>query len=56
MFGRGGEEALALKEHGIPVHEVPGVTSGIGLCGMAGIPVTQGCKPWISCDYRTYGR
>ena len=31
VFGRGGEEALALKEHGIPVHEVPGVTSGIGL-------------------------
>ena len=41
MFGRGGEEALALKAHGIPVHEVPGVTSGIGLCGMAGIPVTH---------------
>lgn len=41
VFGRGGEEALALKVHGIPVHEVPGVTSGIGLCGMAGIPVTH---------------
>lgn len=41
VFGRGGEEALALKAHGIPVHEVPGVTSGIGLCGMAGIPVTH---------------
>ena len=41
MFGRGGEEALALKAHGIRVHEVPGVTSGIGLCGMAGIPVTH---------------
>ena len=41
VFGRGGEEALALKEHGIPVHEVPGVTSSIGLCGMAGIPVTH---------------
>ena len=40
-LGRGGEEALALKAHGIPVHEVPGVTSGIGLCGMAGIPVTH---------------
>ena len=25
VFGRGGEEALALKVHGIPVHEVPGV-------------------------------
>lgn len=25
VFGRGGEEALALKEHGIPVHEVPGL-------------------------------
>lgn len=41
VFGRGGEEAIALKAHGIPVHEVPGVTSGIGLCGMAGIPVTH---------------
>ena len=41
VFGRGGEEALALKVHGISVHEVPGVTSGIGLCGMAGIPVTH---------------
>lgn len=41
VFGRGGEEALALKEHGIPVREVPGVTSSIGLCGMAGIPVTH---------------
>ena len=41
VFGRGGEEALALKAHGIPVHEVPGVTSSIGLCGMAGIPVTH---------------
>ena len=41
VFGRGGEEAIALKAHGIPVHEVPGVTSSIGLCGMAGIPVTH---------------
>lgn len=41
VFGRGGEEALALKEAGIPFEFVPGVTSAISAPAYAGIPVTQ---------------
>lgn len=41
LFGRGGEEALALAKAGIPFEIVPGVTSAIAVPAYAGIPVTQ---------------
>jgi uroporphyrin-III C-methyltransferase len=40
VFGRGGEEALALAEQGIACEVVPGITSAVGAPAAAGIPVT----------------
>jgi siroheme synthase len=41
VFGRGGEEALALQRAGIPYDVVPGVSSAVAAAGAAGIPVTH---------------
>ena len=41
VFGRGGEEILALMESGISCEVVPGISSAIAIPGEAGIPVTH---------------
>ena len=41
MFGRGGEEALALQQAGVPYDVVPGISSAIAAPASAGIPVTH---------------
>ena len=41
LFGRGGEEALALVSARIPFRIVPGVSSGVGGLAYAGIPATH---------------
>ncbi len=41
VLGRGGEEALHCRAHGIPVEVVPGVTAAVSVPAAAGIPVTH---------------
>lgn len=41
VFGRGGEEIVALQAAGIPYEEIPGISSAIAIPAAAGIPVTH---------------
>ncbi len=41
VFGRGGEEALALRLAGLPFEIVPGISSALAVPAYAGVPVTH---------------
>lgn len=41
VFGRGGEEILALRKEGIPYEVIPGISSAIAIPELSGIPLTH---------------
>ncbi|MDY6864179.1 MAG: uroporphyrinogen-III C-methyltransferase [Thermodesulfobacteriota bacterium] len=49
LLGRGGEEALYLKEKGVEFEIIPGVTSALAVPAYTGIPVTHRGKASIFC-------